>query len=280
MKISVIIPNYNGLHLLEKNLPIVLAENKGAQIIIVDDASEDDSVSFIKKNYSEIKVIEKKKNSGFSSTVNLGVKNAGGDLIVLLNSDVSPKKDYLKPLLPYFADKNTFAVGMLQESYENGKIVFRGRGKGEFKRGFLIHRYGQINKNDTLWVSGGAGIFRKSIWNELGGLEEKYDPFYWEDIDLSWRAVQKGYRIWFEKKSIVSHRQSEGAIRTKYTPSEVKVIAFRNQFLFVWLNLREPGYSLRHLLWLPYHFLKIRNKEFFQGFIEAVKRILFFQKTR
>lgn len=271
MKISVVIPNYNGKKLLIANLPKVISENKGAEIIVVDDASEDDSVSFIKKNYSGIKVIEKKINSGFSSTVNLGVKNASGDLIVLLNSDVYPKKDYLAPLLSYFAEPQTFAVGMLQESHENGKIVFRGRGAGEFKRGFLIHRYGQIDKKDTLWVSGGAGIFRKSVWDELGGLEEKYDPFYWEDIDLSWRAVKTGYKIYFEKKGIVVHRQSEGAIRTKYTPSEVKVIAFRNQFLFVWFNFREPKYLLRHLLWLPYHFLKIREKEFIRGFLAAFK---------
>ena len=190
MKLSVVIPNYNGRDLLAANLKKVIAESKGAEIIVVDDASEDDSILFIQKNFPRIKLIAKEKNSGFSSSVNLAVRKACGDLIVLLNSDVYPKKNYLLPLLPYFDDKNVFAVGMLQESYENGRIVFRGRGLGKFKRGFMTHRYGEIDKKDTLWVSGGAGIFRKLIWDKLGGMRTIYDPFYWEDIDLSWRAKE------------------------------------------------------------------------------------------
>ena len=270
MKISVVIPNYNGRELLKANLPVVLNESNGAQIIVVDDASLDDSVALIKKNFSQVKIVEKKRNSGFSSTVNLGVKNALGELIVLLNSDVYPRKDYLKPLLPYFNDPGTFAVGMLHENIENQKVIKRGRGEAWFKRGFLVHRRGEIDKNDTFWVSGGAGIFRKEIWNALGGLREIYDPFYWEDIDLSFRAVNAGYKIFFEPKSVIVHKQSVGAIRSKYSPSIIKTIAYRNQFLFVWLNYGKTKYILNHFLWLPYHLLKIREKEFYKGLLEAI----------
>src|SRR3989344_2471695 len=102
MKISIVIPNYNGRHLLEKNLPQVINASPDCEIIVVDDASTDESVSFLKKNYGNIILLEKKKNSGFSSTVNLGVKKSSGDLIVLLNSDAVPDENYLKYLLPYF----------------------------------------------------------------------------------------------------------------------------------------------------------------------------------
>ncbi|OGG04420.1 hypothetical protein A2W14_01940, partial [Candidatus Gottesmanbacteria bacterium RBG_16_37_8] len=270
MKISVIIPNYNSQLLLQKNLPRVIAQSEGAEIIVVDDASDDDSVLFIKKNYPEVLVLEKKKNTGFSSTVNFGVKHAKGDLLIFLNSDVYPRQDYLQPLLPFFNRHDTFAVGMLQECYEHGRIVLRGAGAGEFKRGFLIHRRGDVNKNSTLWVSGGAGIFRKSVFLKLGGFREIYDPFYWEDIDLSYRAVKLGYKIYFERKSIVVHRQEDSSIRSKYTASRIKTIAYRNQFLFVWLNFKQPVNLLRHLLWLPLHLIKIKDKEFIRGLKEAL----------
>ena len=197
MKLSVVIPNYNGRDLLLKNLPAVIRHTPNAQVIVVDDASEDDSLQILARKFPDVKVIKKRKNSGFSSSVNLGVAQSAGDLIILFNSDLSPKKNYLKPLLSYFTDPVTFAVGLLQESHEKGGIVLRGRGEAEFKRGFLIHRRGEIDKKDTYWVSGGAGIFRKSLWQSLGGLREIYDPFYWEDIDLSYRAVRAGYKIFF-----------------------------------------------------------------------------------
>src|SRR5687767_13648160 len=100
MKISIVIPNYNGRLLLEKNLPKVIKESKDAEIIVVDDASTDDSIDFLKKNFTKIKVIKKDKNTGFSSTVNLGVQKATGELVVLLNSDAYPKKNYLNTLIP------------------------------------------------------------------------------------------------------------------------------------------------------------------------------------
>ena len=274
MKLSVVIPNYNGRDLLLKNLPAVIRHTPNAQVIVVDDASEDDSLQILARKFPDVKVIKKRKNSGFSSSVNLGVAQSAGDLIILFNSDLSPKKNYLKPLLSYFTDPVTFAVGLLQESHEKGGIVLRGRGEAEFKRGFLIHRRGEIDKKDTYWVSGGAGIFRKSLWQSLGGLREIYDPFYWEDIDLSYRAVRAGYKIFFERKSAVIHNQQEGSIRTRYSPSQIKTIAYRNQFLFVWLNLNRPEFLLSHLIFLPCHLLKIREKEFCLGFLRALSKIV------
>src|SRR3989338_6473039 len=171
MKISIIIPNYNGLNLLKKNLPSVIKSGFDGEIIVVDDASTDGSAEFVKNNFPSIKVIPKIINEGFSSTVNLGVKHASCDLLLLLNHDVSPHAKFAEYLLPHFSDPSVFAVGCLEESYEKGSIVFRGRGIGDFRRGFLMHERGEIDKNTTLWVSGGAGMFRRKIWEELGGLQ-------------------------------------------------------------------------------------------------------------
>ena len=113
MKVSVVIPNFNGRELLEKNLPSVLKakenlENKIIEIIIVDDGSFDESVNFIKNNFSGVKIIKHKINRGFSATVNTGVRTAKGDLIALLNNDVIPSEDFLKAALPHFENDKVF----------------------------------------------------------------------------------------------------------------------------------------------------------------------------
>ncbi len=273
MRITVVIPNYNGRVELLRNLPSVLAMAKGEEVIVVDDASNDDSVDVLRNKFPNVIVIQKSKNEGFASTVNEGVKHASGELILLLNHDVSPAKDLLTHLLPHFKDIKVFAVSCLEKSEENGEIVFRGRGIGKFERGFLIHKRGEINKHNTLWAGGGASIFRKDLWEKLGGMDKIYDPFYWEDIDLSYRAQKAGYKILFEPKSIVVHRHERGAIRKLYPETKIKVIAYRNQILFVWLNITDILYLLEHFIYLPYYLLKAlisSDFAFIYGFVKAL----------
>ena len=193
--------------------------------------------------------------------------------MILLNSDVAPHKDFLTPLLKHFDDGIVFAVGCMDESIEDGKTVLRGRGIGKWQRGFLMHSKGDNDKNTTLWVSGGSGAFRKNMWDRLGGLDPLYNPFYWEDIDLSYRALKAGYRLVFEPESVVRHEHEKGAIKTKFKSAQVRKIVFRNQFIFIWKNITQQGLLISHILWLPYHFLKAllaRDWIFMAGFWEAL----------
>src|SRR3990167_2573571 len=111
-KVSVIIPNYNGEELLSHNLPKVIKYCKGCEIIVVDDASNDNSVKLIKKSYRNIKLIKNSKNLGFARSINMGVESASGDLVLLLNTDVSPRKNFLKNALKLFKNSNLFAVAL------------------------------------------------------------------------------------------------------------------------------------------------------------------------
>lgn len=298
MSISIVIPNYNGENLLKKNLPFVLEalqsykknKNVKSEIIVVDDASSDKSWDFLLKTEKELKnssikfIIAKNKfNKGFSSTVNEGVNKAQGSIVILLNTDVRPRHDFIVPLVNHFLDKNAFSVGCLDESIEDGKTIERGRGIGKWERGFLLHRRGEVNKANTLWTSGGSAAFRKDYWIKLGGFYEIYNPFYWEDIDISYRAQKAGYKIIFEKRSVVVHVHEEGSIKSQYNEKIIKQIAYRNQFYFVWINITDPGYILNHLFWLIPHFLKAivsLDEAFIVGFFAAFKNIFLVLQLR
>lgn len=287
MRISVIIPNYNGEELLRNNLPKVIenvCNNKkyAIEFIIVDDGSTDTSKSVIsnlltlrqseQSRISNLKFIQNDKNLGFSSAVNRGVKEASGEILVLLNTDVIPDKNFLDPLITQFSDEKVFAVGCMDKSLEKGKTILRGRGIGKWVKGFLIHARGEVDKNNTLWVNGGSGAFRKNVWDKLKGFNELYNPFYWEDIDLSYRALKSGYQILFEPKSTVTHYHEKGSIINQYSSSKIRTIAYRNQFIFAWENLTDLDLQFMHILFLPYHFVKAmlrKDLAFFIGFFKA-----------
>lgn len=281
MDISIIIPNYNGLELLKKNLPKVfdalnLYESGKTEVIVVDDKSDDSSLVFLnslKQKYKNLSIYRNEINLGFSSTINKGVSHAEGKFLILLNSDAYPERNFIEFLMKDFEEENVFAVGCLDKSIEGEKVVLRGRGLGEWKRGFLVHRRGEVDKTSTLWVNGGSGAFRKSIWDKLGGLNELYNPFYWEDIDLSYRALKSGYKVLFESKSIVVHEHDKGAIKKKYSSFQIKTISYRNQFVFVWENATDFSLQIKHLFFLPYHLLKALLRfdlAFFLGFLRAL----------
>lgn len=256
MNVSIIVPNRNGVPLLQKNLPFVLAAAQGAEVIVVDDASTDDSPLMLKEIFPSVKVIRKSHHDGFASTVNVGVRDAVGEIVILLNTDVRPQKDFLEPLLAHFKDPSVFAVGCMEKSIEDGKTILRGRGVATWQKGFFVHQRGEVNQTTTAWVAGGSGAFRKSIWEKLGGMDAIYDPFYWEDIDLSYRAIKAGYNIVFEPKAVVVHEHETGVIQNEYSQKQVKMIAYRNQFLFVWKNFPGLRVLVAHAAWTPIRLLQ------------------------
>lgn len=299
MNISVIIPNYNGAELLNTNLPKVihsLANYKTGfiELIVSDDASNDNSLEILEKlkvkldkekNKIKFKIIKSpfKINSGFSANVNRGVKYATGEFIFLLNSDVIPREGFLEPLLENFSDPLVFGVGCMDESIEKQAIVLRGRGRGYWKKGFLVHNKLDVDNKKTFWVSGGSSLFRKEIWNKIGGLNEIYNPFYWEDIDLSYRAQKAGYKVLFESRSRVIHEHEKGTIKSNFKISEIKTIAYRNQFFFVWLNITDLNLLISHFILLPYNLLRAflrKDKDFTNGFWQALKRFSYAMEER
>jgi GT2 family glycosyltransferase len=251
VSVSIVIPNWNGVDLLAKNLPSVIAAAPKAEIIIADDASVDGSVAYVKQHYPGITVVGNTHQQGFAGNVNSGVRKATGEVVILLNTDVRPEKNFLAPLLKHFDDPMVAAVGCMEESHDPQGVVLRGRGVARWEKGYFIHSKGDTDKSDTAWVSGGSSAFRRNFWITLGGMDTIYNPFYWEDIDLSYQFLKSGYRIVFERQSVVGHFHEEGKIKTSYTPAQVKRIAYRNQYIFLWKNISDVRLWMTHCFWTP-----------------------------
>lgn len=237
--ISVIIPNYNGEQLLRRNLPKIIKYFPYCQIIISDDCSFDNSVELIKKEFPNVELTVHRKNKGFSSTVNDGVKLAKGKILVFLNTDVSLERTYLIEIKKYFHNKNLFGIGFQDKSYEKGKVVLRGKGVGRFEKGLLKHSKGNNTLGPTLWISGGSCAVDVQKFRQLNGFNEIFNPFYWEDIDLSYRAIKSGWEILFTPEIIVDHFHEAGSIRKHHKPRKILQIASRNMFIFSAKNISD-----------------------------------------
>lgn len=246
MKVSIVIPWFNNEALVATNLAKVAAaakksDNIVSEIIVVDDGSKDNTASLIKKMFPEVKLIRHKKNRGFPSAVNTGVRASKGDLICLLNNDVIPEPNFLEPVIEHFKNPKIFGVSL----NESGEF---GWSKGFFEDGFIGHQVG--GKSDkahiTFWVSGGSGVFRRKIWMELNGMDEKlFSPFYWEDLDISYRAMKRGYQILWEPNAKVAHNHRTTI--NQLNPSYVKKIVGRNQLLFMWKNITSGRLLRKHI---------------------------------
>lgn len=245
IKVSVVIPNWNGADKLKDNLPEVLKVSGVDEVIVSDDASSDDSVALVKQNFPEVELVQRRVNGGFSSNVNTGVREARGEFVFLLNSDAVPEKDCLEYVTRHFERDEVFSVGLSSggswnwAKFENGE--------------FLHNQYGDPKEaqfHQTLWASGGSMVFRKSYWMELGGLDELFDPFYVEDVDLGYRATKRGYINIFEPRARVEHYKEAGVIAANFKRSKVLDVVERNTLLLVWKNITDRGLLWEHMMYL------------------------------
>lgn len=248
ISVSVVIPNYNGEDLLRKNLPYVIEAKKNKvnnidEIIVIDDASTDGSVALLKESFPEVRVIKHRINRKFSAAVNTGARSSKGNLICLLNSDVMPENNFLEAALPHFENEKVFGVSLAEKGYSWARGFVRG--------GFVVHEPGKRTENahETFWLSGGSSIFRRDLWMKLKGMDEKlYPPFYWEDLDLSYRAMKRGWLLLWEPKAKVIH-EHESTNRI-FAESYRSRIQERNQLLFIWKNLTSPNLFRKHVIGL------------------------------
>ena len=195
------------------------------------------------------------KNQRFGASSNRGFRVAQNELVFLINNDVAPYKDCLKYLIPHFDNEKVFAVGCLEHEKHVNEIG--GRNKLWFERGMFLHsRYKDLSGGETAWASGGSAVFRKSIFEKIGGFDKLYYPAYWEDIDLSFQARKLGYSILFEPKAQVDHNH-ETTNRSVFGEQKINEMSWRNARKFTWKN-GDLWQKISFLLWQPYWLIKMR----------------------
>lgn len=211
MKYSVIIPVYKNKSLFFENLRHNQRYFRNHEVVIVDDHSDENIPSEIKALYPKYIVLENEKNRGFGPTMNRGVEKATGDILIFLNTDVKLEMPF-EHLNEFFKnDPQLFAVTFAQLE-KNGWTT--GKNRIFFKNGFVQHSSSQdVFTGENAWAEGGASAVRATMFRELGGFREIYAPFYWEDIDVSYRAHKQGWSITFDHDYVVEH-QHESTIGT------------------------------------------------------------------
>jgi len=250
--VSVVIPNYNGVGLLEENLPSVIRameEWGGAyEIILVDDCSSDDSVALVERLFHSVRLLVNETNLGFSRSCNRGMAEVRFPVVFCINTDVSVEAGMVAPVLRHFADPDVFAVTpniLAEREGKNQGIVVGLYGKGFIKGGFapLEKRCGV---RENLYAIGACVAYDMDKFRALGGYEELFTPYLFEDVDICYRAWKRGWRSLYEPGATVHHYNSATIGRSGR--SRKRTIYFRNRFLFHWLNLTDPGLVALNLL--------------------------------
>lgn len=255
--LSIIIPNYNGRHLLERFLAnnIKILENSHIlfEIIIVDDASTDDSVFYVSQSFSTVKIVQNPRNLGFARTVNRGADLAQYPILWFLNNDIAIQVFGFSLIDHYLAQDNVFSVTPKIDRNVGDCIQNETPSIGFFRGGWVnTENIGLVNPNfvpvegqSLFWGCGGGMFCRKDIFWVLGGFDPLFSPFYSEDLDLSYGAWKHGLKSIYSESVILYHQHS--ATISQLSKLYVTRIALRNKYLFTWKNLSDSSYIVSHI---------------------------------
>ena len=217
--VAVVILNWNGKYFLERFLPSVMASDyENLSVIVADNASKDDSISFLRQNYPEVKILLNTINEGFSNGYNTALENVSADYYILLNSDVEVNSGWIAPVILLMENDEKIAVCQPKIlSFKNkNQFEYAGASGGwidslgyPFSRGrvfdYCENDVGQYNNSSEIfWATGAALFVKSSVFHELNGFDE-YFFAHQEEIDLCWRMQRAGYKIYVEPASVVYH---------------------------------------------------------------------------
>ena len=214
-EICVIIVNYNGLHLLAECLDSLREQTfRDFEVILVDNASTDGSVSFVTENYPDVKVVENRENLGYGGGNNTGIEASSAKYVVLLNNDTTVDARWLERL--YEAAEKDKTIGMCASKILNyydpeiidntGLLIYRdgiarGRGRLEKDRG----QYAL--EEEVFFPSGCAGLYRRKMLDEIGLFDEDFF-LYVDDVDIGFRGRLAGWKCTYVPDAVVYHKYS------------------------------------------------------------------------
>ena len=250
-KVSVVILNWNGVGMLQKFLPKVIeySVNQGVEICVADNASTDESVSYLQTNFPNVRLIVLDKNYGFAEGYNRALEQVEAEYVVLLNSDVEVTPHWLEPLVEYMDTHPEVAACQPKIRSERNKGYFEYAGAA----GGYLDKYGYpfcrgrifdvVEKDEgqydtvssVFWATGAALFIRLKDYWEAGGLDGRFFA-HMEEIDLCWRLRSRGRGIVCIPQSVVYH---VGAATLKKENPRKTFLNFRNNLLMLYKNLPE-----------------------------------------
>ena len=247
MKVAVVILNYNGASMLSRFLPSVIEYSPGAEIVVADNASTDDSVTVVTKDFPGVRLIQLDRNYGFADGYNKALEEVDAEYFLLLNYDVDVTDGWLEPLLS-FMEENSNAVACQPKilAYNNKtQFEYAGAAGGfidrygyPFCRGRLFDtveedngQYDDVRR--VFWATGAAMMVRSAAFSNAGGFDGRFFA-HMEEIDLCWRMLARGGEIYVVPKSTVYH--VGGATLNKSNPRKT-FLNFRNNLLMLYKNL-------------------------------------------
>lgn len=250
-KIVVVILNWNGRKYLEKFLPNVIENSKGIGfgVVVVDNASTDDSIQLLNRSFESIPYIILDKNYGFAGGYNEGLKQIKAEYYILLNSDVEVSQDWILPIMKILDSDKNYACAMPKiRNYSDKKYFEYAGAAGGYidKFGFPFCKgriFDNIESDDSqydinseiFWASGAAMFIRSSDYWNAGGLDEDFFA-HMEEIDLCWRLKNMGKQILYCSQSVVYH---VGGGTLSKTNSFKTYLNFRNNLYLLYKNLPE-----------------------------------------
>jgi O-antigen biosynthesis protein len=256
---SVIIPSWNGKEMLKSCIPALVQAIRTCpgrhEIIVVDNGSTDGSANYLAENFSEVRIIETAERLGFGTAANLGINSSNKDIVVLLNNDMVVDENFLGSLLEEFKQKpDLFAVTSQiffwdkdkrrEETGKTGAVMRNGNIYAWHNHKFKTHEVLPVT-----YAGGGSSAFDRRKLIELGGFDELYSPFYVEDLDLSFAAWKRGWRVLFKPESVVYHKH-QGTIGTRFNSEFIESVKRRNEILFAWKNINSIDLLGVHFFWL------------------------------
>ncbi|MDN3655738.1 glycosyltransferase family 2 protein [Ferruginibacter paludis] len=246
--VAIVILNWNGKHFLEQFLPSVIASSyQNKKIIVADNASTDDSITFLQQHFPQVEIIENNTNEGFAKGYNTALQQVTADYYVLLNSDVEVTPGWIEPIIELM--ENNAGIGACQPKMltDAARHLFEYAGACggwldnfgyPFARGRVFdvveEDKGQYNEaQPCFWASGAAMFVRADMYHVLGGLDE-YFFAHQEEIDFCWRLQLAGYKVYVQPASVVYH--VGGGTLAKGNPRK-DFLNFRNNLVMLAKNL-------------------------------------------
>ena len=279
--ITLIITNWNGRELLLECMPSVLKsvaydKKRSYEIMVVDDCSSDDSLEILAQKFPTIRAEKTPVNYGFHGANNFGASLSRSRLIMPMNNDIKLDEDALFHLAEHFdGDKETFSVSGKFYAFDGTTFLYGNRG-GYFRNGhFYLYEKEPDDTSQTLFACGGAFMVDRKGYLKLGGFDPIYHPLYYEEIDLSYRALKRGWKVLYEPKSIAYHKV-QSTITRQEKKKQIELISARNNYLFVWKNILDQSMTYQFLFYIPIFLIRdlFRMKSrFWIAFYMALKRL-------